>query len=73
MGELRSFLGMVNYYGKFLPDLATTLTPLYRLLRKSCRWRWSTEQKLSFNQVKDLLRSGRVLTHFDDRLHCARV
>ena len=27
--ELRSFLGMVNYYGKFLPDLATTLTPLY--------------------------------------------
>ena len=68
VGELRSFLGMVNYYGKFLPDLATTLAPLYRLLRKSCRWRWSTEQKLSFNQVKDLLRSGRVLTHFDDRL-----
>ena len=68
VGELRSFLGMVNYYGKFLPDLATTLAPLYHLLRKSCRWRWSTEQKLSFNQVKDLLRSGRVLTHFDDRL-----
>ena len=68
VGELRSFLGMVNYYGKFLPDLATTLAPLYRLLRKSCRWRWSTEQKLSFNQVKDLLRSGRVLTHFYDRL-----
>ena len=68
VGELRSLLGMVNYYGKFLPDLATTLAPLYRLLRKSCRWRWSTEQKLSFNQVKDLLRSERVLTHFDDSL-----
>ena len=27
-GELRSFLGMVNYYGTFLPDLATTLLPL---------------------------------------------
>ena len=25
IAEIRSFLGMVNYYGKFLPDLATTL------------------------------------------------
>ena len=68
VGELRSFLGMVNYYGKFLPDLATTLAPLYHLLRKSCHWRWGTKQKEAFSQVKDLLRSGRVLTHFDDRL-----
>ena len=68
VGELRSFLGMVNYYGKFLPDLATTLAPLYRLLRKSCRWRWRKKQRKLFRQVKDLLRSGRVLTHFDDSL-----
>ena len=27
--ELRSFLDMVNYYEKFLPDLASTLAPLY--------------------------------------------
>ena len=33
VSELRSFIGLVNYYGKFLPDLATTLTPLYDLLR----------------------------------------
>ena len=32
VGELRSFLGMVNYYGKFLPDLATPLSPMYQLL-----------------------------------------
>ena len=68
VGELRSFLGMVNYYGKFLPDLATTLAPLYHLLRKSCHWSWGTKQKKAFSQVKELLRSGRVLTHFDDRL-----
>ena len=36
LSELRSFIGMVNYYGKFLPDLATTLTPLYKLLRQTC-------------------------------------
>ena len=33
--ELRSFLGLVNYYGKFLPDLATTLSPLYQAATKT--------------------------------------
>ena len=32
--ELRSFLGLLNYYGKFLPNLATLLHPLNRLLQK---------------------------------------
>ena len=39
-GKLRSFLGMVNYYGKFLPDLAMMLAPLYHLLWKHVHWRW---------------------------------
>ena len=37
VGELRSFIGMVNHYGRFLPDLAILLAPLYRLFRKSVR------------------------------------
>ena len=65
--ELRSFLGMVNYYGKFLPDLATTLAPLYDLLKKSTKWKRGVREK-SFREVKCLLQSSRVLTHFDDKL-----
>ena len=35
--ELRSFLGLVNYYGRFLPKVSTMLYPLNRLLEKrSC-------------------------------------
>ena len=66
--ELRSFLGLVNYYGKFLPDLATTLSPLYSLLQKQKRWMWGQRQKDAFMSVKDLLMSSRVLVHFDDSL-----
>ena len=66
--ELRSFLGMINYYAKFLPDLATILAPLYLLLRQTTPWTWGREQRGAFKAVKDLLRSGRVLTHFDDQL-----
>ena len=34
LGQLRSFVGLLNYYGKFLLNMADTLAPLYRLLRK---------------------------------------
>ena len=66
--ELRSFLGLVNYYGKFLPSLATVLSPLYHLLQKSQCWRWGSEQAKAFKDVKELLLSSRVLVHFDDSL-----
>lgn len=29
VSELKAFLGMVQYYSRFLPDLATTLAPLH--------------------------------------------
>ena len=33
--ELKAYLNLLTYYGRFLPNLATVLAPLYRLLRKS--------------------------------------
>ena len=46
--ELKSFLGLISYYGKFLPNLSTTLAPLYNLLRSSTKWRWTVQRsKLS--------------------------
>ena len=32
--ELKSFLGMVNYYHRHMPNLAESLEPLHQLLRK---------------------------------------
>ncbi len=43
IAELRSFLGLVNYYGKFLQELATTLSPLYVLLQKKKKGRARTK------------------------------
>ena len=43
--ELRSFLGMVNYYGKFLRDLSKELAPLYKLLHNDTKWQWCAEQE----------------------------
>ena len=63
--ELRSFLGIVNYYAKFLPNLATTLTPLYRLLHKNTRWVWTDQQERAFQQAKEALQTDSVLAHYD--------
>ncbi len=68
MTELRSFIGLVNYYTKFLPDLAMTLAPLYSLLQRKSRWAWGRAQDQAFSRVKELLLSSDVLVHFDSSL-----
>ena len=65
VAELRLFLGLVNYYGKFLPNLATAAAPLYDLLRKNAAWTWGQTQKAAFQSVKKLLQSSNLLVHFD--------
>ena len=63
--KLRSFLGLVNYYSKFLPHLATTLAPLYLLLRRRNKWHWGDKQQKAFNSAKDQLSSAKLLVHYD--------
>lgn len=42
--ELRAFLGMVNYYSKFIRNYSSIVEPLYKLLRKDHTWSWSSTQ-----------------------------
>ncbi len=50
--QLRSFLGRVNYYGNFLANLATTLAPLHKQLKKGEPWRWGEEHDKAFEEVQ---------------------
>lgn len=58
--ELKSWLGLVNYYARFLPNLSTALLPLYELLRIDMKWNRTAEREKAFFQSKDLLLSGKV-------------
>ena len=66
--ELRSFLGLLNYYGKFIPNLSTLLHPLNTLLQADKKWTWSRECAEAFQLAKDQLTSTQVLTHYDPAL-----
>jgi len=63
--ELKAYLGLLTYYGKFLPNLATTLAPLYSLLKKDAKWSWSSQQIEAFQRSKELLTSETLLVHYD--------
>ena len=66
--QLRSFLGLINYYGKFIPNASTILNPLNKLLRKDTPWNWSKECQTSFESAKKHLVSTEVLTHYTPSL-----
>ena len=66
--ELRSFLGLVNYYGKFIKNLSSIAHPLNRLLCKNTKWKWSQECQEVFQELKAKLSSSEVLVHYDEKL-----
>ena len=65
VGELRSFLGMIQYYHSFLPNLASILAPLHDLLKKGKEWVWTKECQEAYNACKEGLTSDSVLVHYD--------
>ncbi|XP_061727150.1 uncharacterized protein K02A2.6-like isoform X1 [Cydia pomonella] len=63
--ELKSFLGIVNFYARFVARLSTILSPLYDLLRKGVVWKWGKQCEKAFKTIKQVLVSAEVLLHYD--------
>ncbi|XP_031333813.1 uncharacterized protein K02A2.6-like [Photinus pyralis] len=66
--ELRTFLGLINYYHRFIPDLTTKIKPLNSLLGKEVKFIWSDKCEKAFDMIKKELTSDRVLMHYDPKL-----
>lgn len=65
--QLRSFLGSVNYYGKFIKSMKQLRGPLDNLLKNEVKFEWTTKHEETFKKLKDVLASDLVLTHFDPK------
>lgn len=68
VSQLRSFLGLLNYYHRFLPNLASVLGPLNELLQNNKKWMWTSKCDDSFAKVKELIISEQVMCHYNPAL-----
>ena len=57
LNELQAFLGMLNYYSCYIPNVTSILAPLHKLLVKETPWEWSDAHEESWNIAKSALHS----------------
>ena len=67
--EVRSFLGMVGFSARFIPNFATLAEPLRAISRQGVPFVWGEEQDASFKELKRQLASAPVLAYFDKDAH----
>ena len=65
---LKSFLGMVNFYLKFIPRSGDILKPLYNLLKNDANWTWNDKCNAAFKQIKEILAKKPVLANYNPKL-----
>ena len=49
--EIRSLLGMANFFSRFIPHYATIKEPLRLLTHKQSKWQWSAQHNHAFDQL----------------------
>lgn len=66
--QLRQFLGLVNYFRKFIRNCALLGKPLTKLLKKGIDWQWGPQEEEAVGNLKRALLDNAVLHIFDPRL-----
>jgi hypothetical protein len=67
VSHVRSFLGLANYFRKFIKDFAKIAYPMTELTKKDTPWTWTDNCQTAFDRLKDALTSAHVLK--TPRLH----
>ena len=60
--KVRSFLGLVGYYRRFVKGFSMVAAPMTRLPQKNVKYEWSEKCQRSFDKLKAFLTEAPVLT-----------
>jgi len=63
--EVQKFLGLANYYRRFIKDFTKIAVPLHVLVRKKQKWKWKKEQKKAFEKLKVVFTTEPILAILD--------
>jgi len=64
--DIRSFLGLANFYRKFIKDFSHLSVPIHALLKKNAPFIWGDEQQSAFERIKAAFSSASFLVHPDE-------
>ena len=59
--EVHQFLGLANYYRRFVKDFATIARPLHKLTEKIAKFQWTEQCQAAFEKLRNLLTTAPVL------------
>jgi len=59
--DVRKFLGLANYYRRFIKDFAQVARPMNILTWKDKKWRWEEAQQKAFDELKQVFTTKPVL------------
>ncbi|KAK8663978.1 hypothetical protein V6N13_083783 [Hibiscus sabdariffa] len=65
VSELRSFLGLANYYRRFVEGYSRKTSVLTDLLKKGEKWIWSKDCQRAFKELKAVIISDPILALLD--------
>ncbi|PAA68935.1 hypothetical protein BOX15_Mlig032170g1 [Macrostomum lignano] len=63
--EVRSFLGLVTFVARFIPNLADKARPLRELTKKNVKWSWGPQQASAFQTIKQSIAHSTTLAFFN--------
>ena len=63
--QLRSFIGMINYYRDMWIRRSDILAPLAKLTSKEAKWKWTEEHQNAFDTIKRIVSQETLLRHPD--------
>ena len=66
--DIRVFLGLANFYRRFIDNFSRITAPITYLLKKSKKFKWSTSAQKAFEQLKTAFITAPILRHFDPSL-----
>ena len=61
--QVRSFLGMINYYSRFIYNLAEVAAPLHGITGRNAKFKWEDEQYESFIKLKEKLITAPIMSY----------
>lgn len=63
--EVRSFLGLINFSARFVPNFSTITEPLRELTKKNSEFIWQDEHQKAFQMLKDIIGKAPALGYYD--------